>query len=96
MIIVEIMGLYNITRDVAKLIWRRIGNKLYMLYVMLEEVVDINYEVDFVFVNNIVLVYCVVGLFRLRCVKLYFISVILLDTLDDMGVSGWVVFGLKL
>ena len=92
---VETMGLYIITRDAAKLTRRRIGNKPHMLHVTPEEAVDINYEVDFALANNIALAHRVAGLSRLRCAKLHLTSAILSDTLDDMGISGRVVFGLK-
>ena len=86
--IVESMSLYGITKEEFKKTKMRIGEKPYLLILEGEEIIDINYEKDFMFANKIALYNKIQeqNIFDLLKIKLN--SCIFSDILNEFGYNN--------
>lgn len=93
--IVESMSLYGITKEEFKRTKMRIGEKPYLLTLEGEEIIDINYEKDFLFANKIALYNKIEeqNIFNLLKVKLN--SCILSDLLNNLGYNNNIIKNFK-
>ena len=94
--IVESMSLYGITKEEFMKTKMRIGDKPYLLTLEGEEIIDINYEKDFLFANKIAIYkkFEEQNLFNLLKTKLN--SCIISDILNDLGYKNNVLKDFKL
>ena len=94
--IIESMSLYAITKNEFQNTKMRIGTSPYLLTLEGEEIIDINYEKDFVFANKIANYnkFNEQNLFNLLKIKLN--SCILSDLLNEMGYKNFLLKDFKL
>lgn len=86
--IVENMSLYGITKEEFERTNMRIGEKPYLLYLEGEEIIDINYEKDFLFANKIALYNKIEEQNNFDLLKVKLNSCILSDLLSDLGYNN--------
>ena len=94
--IIESMSLYGITKTEFIETKIRIGNKPYLLCLEGEEIIDINYEKDFIFANKIAIYnkFQEQNLFNLLKIKLN--TCIISDLLNELGYKNNVLKDFKL
>lgn len=86
--IVESMSLYGITKEEFKRTKMRIGEKPYLLTLEGEEIIDINYEKDFLFANKIALYNKIEEQNTFDLLKVKLNSCILSDLLNNLGYNN--------
>ncbi|MDF1763502.1 MAG: RraA family protein, partial [Oleibacter sp.] len=86
--IIETMGLYIVSKEIAHSIQRRIGNKPYQMCASPIEAVDVNWPEDFELANLIAAGMRERDRKLLTNLKTHITSAILSDILDDLGING--------
>jgi CMP-N-acetylneuraminic acid synthetase/regulator of RNase E activity RraA len=86
--IVESMSIYGITKEEFKRTKMRIGEKPYLFPLEGEEIIDINYEKDFLFANKIALYNKIEEQNKFDLLKVKLNSCILSDILSDLGYNN--------
>lgn len=94
--IIESMSLYGITKKEFLNSKTRLGNNPYLLNLENEEKIDINYENDFIFANQIANLNCINENNYFNNLKIKLNSCIISDILNDLGYNNCVLNNFKL
>lgn len=88
--IIEAMSIYGITKEEFEKTKLRIGSQPAKLFLENDEIIDINYEKDFIFANKIATLNNVNFVNQLNMMKIKLNSCILSDILNEMGYGQYV------